>query len=608
MTAPDRERYLALPCRLVDAGSGDFLAIPSTDATDAGPRFLDADERLVLDALARPASTAELQKRLAAGSWEDGDPEYLMEIITELREAGLVTTESRLREALSRPSIGVPRTRSGVPSPDRGGEAAKTVSWVTGGRPRTLEASVRSVAEAGLTGSSGHEGIRAFRVFHDSAEAGVLADSRDRVEALAGETGIPAEFIGPQERAAFVSAMQSELAGRADSDLVAAAVTDAQQTGAISVGAIHNLWLLYAVDEWAASFDDDANLPFRRNRSILDEAAADNGALLSSAHDPTNLRLHETSEDLDSAAETVAAGLDALFSLLGPVAIEGLDIAEAGADLGAAILRDGLYTFAATAGIVGDAGMSRGYAPLYLEGADRRALWEQAPEQYEVFLKERLLSRHPARTTFSWGAHFMAPCFAADLRMPSLPFPPIGRNQDGVWRLALQIAFPGYLFAHLPFGILHTPPGGPRSIASPFDRPRPFANDFVMAAMLDARARGLQGGASLAAGLMSIAELSPRAFVTWARAAWVATLTTQLRNTELMLAVHRPEQNEKWNDAMERHVAAIRDAIEEPVVPIELEPLGPRAFEVLRALLRDYARILDGWAGLLTASRTVRAR
>jgi hypothetical protein len=103
------------------------------------------------------------------------------------------------------------------------------------------------------------------------------------------------------------------------------------------------------------------------------------------------------------------------------------------------------------AGLAGDSGSdgARGYVV-----GDRRNAFA-SPAEYELAMTSREIRAIAPRTVITHNRWCMAYCMGVT-NTGALPFfPPVGRNQDGVWGAFLQACDDSAAYAHLPVGILH---------------------------------------------------------------------------------------------------------------------------------------------------------
>jgi hypothetical protein len=110
-------------------------------------------------------------------------------------------------------------------------------------------------------------------------------------------------------------------------------------------------------------------------------------------------------------------------------------------------------------GLAGDIGW---YSPTWLmllEGDSRARLMTNEASYLSATRESRSVVRCADTLTISDGRYCQSAVLGLDARVADLPFFPIGRYEDGGFRLLVRRVLGEVAFAHLPFALRHDPPG-----------------------------------------------------------------------------------------------------------------------------------------------------
>lgn len=108
-------------------------------------------------------------------------------------------------------------------------------------------------------------------------------------------------------------------------------------------------------------------------------------------------------------------------------------------------------------GVAGASGMEDSAYRLFLTGESHKRLVFTL-DGFEDKLKTDYLVRAPRKWTMSDGASLMAAGTGFDLRDVLPPFPPMFRNEEGVFSAALRFCSPELLQGLIPYCVMHDPP------------------------------------------------------------------------------------------------------------------------------------------------------
>jgi hypothetical protein len=256
-----------------------------------------------------------------------------------------------------------------------------------------------------------------------------------------------------------------------------------------------------------------------------------------------------------------------------------------------------------TLGSVGDSGMASARSYLFLRG---RSLEELAAsdEIYRLASGCREIRRAVSRVTLATHGRWLGLCAGIDGGGPLPPFIPLGRNQDGLFRLTLGVVEPGSLTAHLPETVLHAPPEarayGAEGLRDGFAR---LTLADIVGAVLTASGGGGRRDAMTrldAAGtaLERIGALSMRDYRDEVGAMCAAFVAAWLARLEQQLGDH-PRAAASWRRDVEAQIDGMVRVVARSEFPVSTDTwpdAEPRArSENDQRLLREFGGLLRRW-------------
>jgi hypothetical protein len=268
-------------------------------------------------------------------------------------------------------------------------------------------------------------------------------------------------------------------------------------------------------------------------------------------------------------------------------------------------------------GLVGDSGT---YCPgrlLFSSGSFRARLWE-SEASFRTAMTSREVSRIAAANVVTHTCH----CASGGMGLSNLtvvpPFPPLGRNQDGVFGVLLAMSDPAALFAHVPVGIVHDSDRSSRYGISPLAKAaagQPVGDGARWRSAAESRlselviALLLRQAPSLVAAspadrlreigeaLTAVGRLEHRAFVTL-----VTDVTRETRARELEYAetgAESPDCPTYWRSALEDYRRTLQAAMCRPefFLPIEFQDRGSleSGYRPLRSFMRSLGCFVADW-------------
>jgi hypothetical protein len=341
------------------------------------------------------------------------------------------------------------------------------VEWLTiptSGNAQMVERAVRSFSK-----NMEHFGRKcSVLISDDSHDERRRSSCRQRVVALASETGCSLFYAGIEEKRAFAQHLLR------DSDIPPEVVDFAlfgSSASSCKTGANRNAILLQTVGSKVLSVDDD---------TVCDPRVApeSSGDVVFTGHSATSaiwcFRDSVTALDFGVPAivDVIGRHEECLGRGIGQLLLEipfeeRLVSAEGMCDHLLSSLFSGKGTICATYhGSRGDSGCNSDFGLITNRAAAIRERIGSLGPEYDVCVSSRQIARQSLRTAI---AH--AECGSLSMGMgldnasPLPPFMPIGRNQDGVFSALLGRVSDHQYVAHLPFTLAHIP-YEPRSYAA----------------------------------------------------------------------------------------------------------------------------------------------
>ena len=588
--------YRTMDLAVVPAGDDVLLHDPESTAPVVLPAF-------ELDLLAQCTHFAPVEAHAAAAERRTGLPaDGVAQRLYEMVDRGLLVSQ---QEVMARARARAEAHADTAPTLDR-------VAVITSDRPASLANCLRSYRER-------YGADIELIVFDDSANGETRAENqRVAAQAAAGGRNL---YAGEGEKRRFVT----ELAAKSgvELDVVRAAVAEFDGC-TFHGGANRNAVLLDAAGGAVLMVDDDTTARATRTPNAGD------GLRLSSRHDPWSLHFFAGVEDALHAADWQHADLLAWHRrFLGrspaacafgaavrgeavPLDADGvtLDMNEADAALIAAFSRGRGRVVVTCTGLVGDSGMDGPLSFLWAHGAER----ERLLEDYESHRTTRGVHRGADVTTVSNTPFLMTPNVALDVRATIPPFPPVLRNEDGVFGAVLRTCAPESYIGFLPWAVEHAPPD---ARTADFDQVLRSVGRVQANGIIRDLARAYEPAPGVADPAMrlsafgrylsALGAMPPADFDALVRYQITAAVGRRIEGLTRTVDQNngRPE---RWaEDCATVMTEGLRVLTEDELVVTDIPGATPderhRRFQ--RLLLR-YGRLLDAWPALLDAAKHLR--
>jgi hypothetical protein len=564
------------------------VAVRRLTATRVSLHAVDRDHVTVVDGPIRTAVLACREFRTLAQHADAilrqqprWDLPELLQLLVDLVEEGWFESE---REVLQR----CLRARCD-PSPTA---VIDHVGVVTCDRPEWLARWLGSVASA----CRAHRRRPTITVCDDSSDAAKRKAQRATLAALAHRHGLPVHYAGLEEKRAFCAALVRR--GGIPAQVVDNALFDVHGFG-LSTGANRNALSLAHVGKPMLSMDDDTLMRWSRTPSARDVVALDGRSC------PMQTWFFERRQDARDAVTVEDVDPLALFEdVLGQPApalvADGCDVTHASRSMVRSLAAGDGSVVAVSAGVVGDSGVGDPTPWLALPpGAERRRLLSSRAI-YEAAFTSKEVVRGAACLSLSDKPFLMAPAVALDLRRMLPPFPPTGRNQDGVFAFALRATIDDGYIAHLPWACAHEP--APRRY--PACGPG-FSLDAMLLGALGSGSGAMYGSpceriVALGAHLQGLGSMKKSRLEEWLEHERGARIAARVRLLEERLVAF-DERPRRWAEDVKRQIAA---ALEFLVNGCRLPVMGPEgpALATCRRALDSYGEVLTWWPQIVAAT------
>lgn len=552
--------------------------------------MLDDEDWHILRQAAAPATLEAHASRIAKSVRMT--PEAVMERLTELRDDGLLIDSALLFEPKPTSARPAPITRIGIP---------------TRNRPAKLRACIESWADMARR----HERSLEVIVADDGRTDDERAPIRAEIERLA-QGGVQIAYAGPEQRLRYAAEL-SEASG-VDPELVRWLLhyAPSDRTGE---GTVRNALLLHGIGAPLVMVDDDTLCHFApppRQREGLTIGSqnplhawfpnpGESATKLVKFDDTDPLAMMETALGRDVAdwSRSTTTTFDRAPSLL------------------CRRLREhGGRIAALQVGIAGDVATGSVAHYLTLSGPARQHL-HRSERVYEHAIASRQGVVSAERWTMADIDHCMTYLLALDLRFPTPPFIPMGRNTDGLFGTVMHLGVPHGYVAFAPWVMKHDATPRPSSRQTMIDTaPNIYGNDILLRilrsadlappsddpnVMLPAVGRALAHAAACESD-----EFAELLYLHMAR-----TRTHDLSMLERALKFFKGEPTH-WAVDVRKTAEHVRHLLTQPALahPHDLTRAhgARRAVELLQHAAQCYAKVLVAWPRIWEAAQQLAAR
>ncbi|PQJ26732.1 hypothetical protein BSZ35_19265 [Salinibacter sp. 10B] len=278
-------------------------------------------------------------------------------------------------------------------------------------------------------------------------------------------------------------------------------------------------------------------------------------------------------------------------------------------------LREGKPTIALSmTGTVGDSGMHSNDNMTRLLLANESS-WKRLitpKDGYRTRLNTRALIRAPRMQTITDSVFCMSMSLGLNNRLPIPPYPPVQRDEDGVFRAVLKTCAPDAYSGYLPFLIQHAPPthrSHPTSITEEtFPTPTFRTNDIIRGLVLQCSTsisgRDPEHNLQLLGNqLSSIGTTDRKRFKETVRHVISKRITSRISRAKQCLQ-ERGGRPSYWAQDVQRYIAAHREWITEKQLDAPADLAGGEVdrIDVLQDVTEKMGRLFARWPVIVDAA------
>lgn len=375
-------------------------------------------------------------------------------------------------------------------------------------------------------------------------------------------------------------------------------------------GANRNWWLLETAGLVSVLVDDDVGPESLTSRGGRGAVASSNfHPLRFQPYPEPRGRSPDTGTPSFVQAHGDIIGRSASDLLTGDTNSADVDLSSCRGELAHSLLELNPVVVAGAAGIAGHPGWRSRRLLWHLQGSDRQHVVEDRGTYRRMSISPSVLWSAD-RLTISHSPFFRGGCASFNSATALPPFPPVGRNEDGVLGLIIHRCFAPGSIAHVPMGVVHHRP--------PADEHDPFAftlttNEYLSLMLQDCElprrldSEPMHHVESLGAHLAECASVPPAHF-----ANYLADLSHEQANAEYraltaLLDLHhgRPKW---WAREVRQRVAMIDRYTRDNVVDVSDIAGSDRLPRINRVQLaaRMYGELLQMWPAVYRVARELR--
>jgi hypothetical protein len=234
-------------------------------------------------------------------------------------------------------------------------------------------------------------------------------------------------------------------------------------------------------------------------------------------------------------------------------------------------------------------------------------------DDYRQDLNSRFIRRSPKNLNI--GTSF--PCVAMNLgldgRVLLPPFPPVQRNEDGVFSLLFDLCCLDLCGSHLPEAILHVPPES-RSHANFISDTSMIPYHVRTGDLLEMLLRGVRTKVtgeesstrikSIGRALLNIAHSSKESFVRRLNREVMETVKHLVDKSRSLIRAY-PDSPAVWHKDMKSLIEGLQEASlqSDLFLPVDIEGTAEQKVERLRCLTEKWANLLLYWPAIHDAAR-----
>ena len=302
-------------------------------------------------------------------------------------------------------------------------------------------------------------------------------------------------------------------------------------------------------------------------------------------------------------------GRSASALLMGDENGADVDLSSCRGELAYSLLELHPAVVVSAAGVAGHPGWGSRRLLWYLQGADRKTVVEDR-RTYKDLSTSPSVCWAADKLTISHSPFFRAGCAGFNGTTALPPFPPVGRNDDGVLGLVIHRCFAPGSIAHVPIGVVHHRPPGAENDPFSFTL---TTNDYLSLILQDHElphridSDPMRHVESLGAHLVECAAAPPAHFADYLSDLSHEQGAAEYRALSALLDHHhgRPKW---WAREIQKRQAMIDRHARENVVDISDIAGADRLMRVghLQRAVRLYGELLQIWPAVYRVARELR--
>jgi hypothetical protein len=258
-------------------------------------------------------------------------------------------------------------------------------------------------------------------------------------------------------------------------------------------------------------------------------------------------------------------------------------------------------------GVVGDSAMHSGWLPHITSNAGTWARLSHSEESYTTAVRSRQVIRHVPSLIVGHCEPCVSMAIGMDNRDLLPPFFPVGRNEDGVFGRMMERCVPESHAGHLPWGLLHRPPGKRSYVLDAAKENRISSILLVCIGTWPGSpaARTTSGAIrSLGRHLLELADLGAEGLHEVIQLGLWQLASGRIQHHEALLG-ERGASPAYWANGVRRQNELIRGSMLDPAfsMPCDLPFAPDEANEQVRQLILKYGQLLCDWPAMVQAAR-----
>ncbi len=478
-----------------------------------------------------------------------------------------------------------------------------TITFITSNRPELLTNALNSLAEKIYIN---HKDLP-IMVFDDSSEPEITEINKSLSNEIKNKFGIKTFYFGIKEKLQFIDLLNSKTEGKIiNKDILKFAILGFQQNSPLKgPGGNRNTALLKLAGKKVISFDDDIQYRFVTHPEInhdmeiayLKDPEGDlflnifraGDKIINSEIDPIGYIKEILGKSIKTLIKKTEINNGTLFTdNFRPEPV--FSLANQESSIKAAIF-----------GIYGGRWYSSPFG-IYFKNNPDKIVFKKKSEYTSI--KEKPVSLMlPHRLTLSRAPFFVATAMGMDAGNILPPFPPYGRNQDGIWAAVMLALNQNAFISHIPIAIYHEMSN--KNIFTNDDYKDASVGFGIITVLLIEHCRkkliSLYSKATyetLGNQLFNISQITDKHFISLCHELWLDYTGNTICNIEKKLTDNK-RKPKHWAEDMDKFIDLLEKQSLDPgnALPRELRDNYPieKTIRIYKLFFKDYGNLLKSW-------------